>query len=111
MLVLDAGADDYLVKPFGLAELLARIRAVLRRSRPGGEVATRAARLLLTAAAVLDIAGTARFGTPRRPQLLAGIPAVTCSEVPRCGTPCQRQDRLPASSPRGRRRRRTTPCR
>jgi DNA-binding response OmpR family regulator len=35
---LDAGADDYLVKPFGLAELLARIRAVLRRVRPGGEV-------------------------------------------------------------------------
>lgn len=29
---LDAGADDYLVKPFGFAELLARIRAVLRRS-------------------------------------------------------------------------------
>lgn len=28
---LDEGADDYLVKPFGLAELLARIRAVLRR--------------------------------------------------------------------------------
>ena len=33
---LDAGADDYLVKPFGLAELQARIRAVLRRVRPGG---------------------------------------------------------------------------
>jgi DNA-binding response OmpR family regulator len=31
---LDEGADDYLVKPFGLAELLARIRAVLRRIRP-----------------------------------------------------------------------------
>ncbi len=31
---LDQGADDYLVKPFGLAELLARIRAVLRRTRP-----------------------------------------------------------------------------
>jgi DNA-binding response OmpR family regulator len=30
---LDEGADDYLVKPFGLAELLARIRAVLRRTR------------------------------------------------------------------------------
>ena len=29
---LDAGADDYLVKPFGFEELLARIRAVLRRS-------------------------------------------------------------------------------
>jgi len=33
---LDEGADDYLVKPFGLAELLARIRAVLRRTRPTG---------------------------------------------------------------------------
>jgi DNA-binding response OmpR family regulator len=31
---LDAGADDYLVKPFLLSELLARIRAVLRRQRP-----------------------------------------------------------------------------
>jgi DNA-binding response OmpR family regulator len=29
---LDAGADDYLAKPFGLAELLARLRAVLRRT-------------------------------------------------------------------------------
>jgi len=38
VLALDAGADDYLIKPFGLAELLARIRAVLRRVRPGGEV-------------------------------------------------------------------------
>jgi DNA-binding response OmpR family regulator len=37
VLALDAGADDYLVKPFGLAELLARIRAVLRRVHPGGE--------------------------------------------------------------------------
>ena len=36
VLALDAGADDYLVKPFGLAELLARIRAVLRRVHPGG---------------------------------------------------------------------------
>ncbi|HET7012812.1 MAG TPA: response regulator transcription factor [Streptosporangiaceae bacterium] len=35
---LDAGADDYLVKPFGLAELQARIRAVMRRVRPGSEV-------------------------------------------------------------------------
>ena len=33
---LDAGADDYVVKPFGIQELLARIRAALRRS-PSGE--------------------------------------------------------------------------
>ena len=33
--VLDAGADDYLVKPFAADQLDARIRAVLRRSEPG----------------------------------------------------------------------------
>ena len=38
VMALDAGADDYLVKPFGLAELQARMRAVLRRVRPGGDV-------------------------------------------------------------------------
>jgi two-component system KDP operon response regulator KdpE len=31
VLALDAGADDYVVKPFGMQELLARIRASLRR--------------------------------------------------------------------------------
>jgi len=35
---LDAGADDYLVKPFGVSELLARIRAVLRRVKPDGDL-------------------------------------------------------------------------
>ena len=34
---LDAGADDYLVKPFALEELLARMRALLRRSGGGDE--------------------------------------------------------------------------
>lgn len=35
---LDAGADDYLVKPFSVAQLEARTRAVLRRAGLGGEV-------------------------------------------------------------------------
>lgn len=42
---LDAGADDYLVKPFALAELLARIRVLLRRGRADQEITLYAADL------------------------------------------------------------------
>src|SRR5207237_4771373 len=38
VLGLDLGADDYLVKPFAFPELLARIRALLRRGRPADVV-------------------------------------------------------------------------
>ena len=37
VLALEAGADDYLAKPFGMAELQARINAVFRRTRFGGD--------------------------------------------------------------------------
>ena len=34
---LDGGADDFISKPFGMMELLARVRAVLRRAEPSGD--------------------------------------------------------------------------
>jgi DNA-binding response OmpR family regulator len=45
VLGLESGADDYLVKPFALAELLARVKALLRRGQPDRETVLRAAGL------------------------------------------------------------------
>ena len=44
-MALEEGADDYLNKPFDPHELVARIRAILRRARPGGRPLTAAQRL------------------------------------------------------------------
>jgi DNA-binding response OmpR family regulator len=48
---LDSGADDYLVKPFAFGELLARIRALLRRDAPSREATVRVSDLTLDPAA------------------------------------------------------------
>jgi two-component system, OmpR family, response regulator MprA len=48
---LDAGADDYLVKPFSLGELAARLRAIGRRARPGDSDLLQAGPLTLDTAA------------------------------------------------------------
>jgi two-component system, OmpR family, response regulator MprA len=62
---LDAGADDYLVKPFALEELSARLRALLRRS-DGGDGAGAARELLTYADLALDVAAhEARRGERR----------------------------------------------
>ncbi len=47
---LDSGADDYVVKPFALEELLARVRALLRRREPVGRELLRYADLVLDSA-------------------------------------------------------------
>jgi DNA-binding response OmpR family regulator len=62
---LDAGADDYLVKPFEFSELLARMRALQRRPRGVGAPILRQGRVVLDPARrVVDVAGREVSLTP-----------------------------------------------
>jgi two-component system KDP operon response regulator KdpE len=70
---LDAGADDYVAKPFGMDELLARLRAAVRRATPAGEepiVATEDFTVDLSAKRVLDASGEPVRLTPTEWHLL-----------------------------------------
>ena len=59
---LDAGADDYVTKPFGMAELMARLRATIRRMpEPGADQP-----VVETAAFRLDLAARRAFAGPDR---------------------------------------------
>ncbi|GIG61809.1 DNA-binding response regulator [Longispora fulva] len=69
---LDVGADDYVTKPFGMGELLARIRAALRRTAPTSQqpiVVTDAFTVDLTTKQVTNAAGPVRL-TPTEWHLL-----------------------------------------
>jgi DNA-binding response OmpR family regulator len=72
---LRAGADDYLVKPFGIAELRARIDAVMRRVRPAARPAVAAGDLRIDLARRLVTSGdgTAIALTRKEFELLAAL--------------------------------------
>ncbi len=81
---LDAGADDYLVKPFSFAELLARIRVVLRRGNDPAPSTLRVADLSLDPATrVVERAGQRIDLTPKQFALLHYLMRHSCEVISR----------------------------
>jgi DNA-binding response OmpR family regulator len=72
---LDAGADDYLVKPFGVSELLARIRAVLRRVQPDGDIVRHGPLTVDLRARRVSVAGQEITLTPKEFDILECLAA------------------------------------
>lgn len=68
---LDAGADDYVTKPVGIDELIARLRAVLRRTAPSGEPVIRLGELVVDLEKrSVSVGGTPVHLTPHQFDLL-----------------------------------------
>ena len=79
---LDAGADDYLVKPFALEELLARLRALLRRTAPER-------RRVVLRFADLSLDPATREAARGRPRDRADPDRVRCCSSSCCATPAR----------------------
>ena len=88
---LDAGADDYVTKPVGIDELLARLRAVLRRTAPSGEPVIELGELVVDlekrAVTVAGEAGAPDAAPVRAAARARREPRASCS---RTGCSCRR---------------------